>query len=145
MGIDDKAMVYRRLCWDTYPETYVNINPLIKGELLLSNFDAAIKYSIGFFSLAPKNPTAMQDLCSLYDNPAYTNIFHKVIGELKSQYHHSNEALGNISFHYGLYLQNVNDKSAAIEQLKLARQLFSSVDKKHYVIKGIDELLKDVA
>ena len=144
MGSQDKAIEYRRLCWETYPETYENIKPLISGELNLSNTVAAIKYSIDFFSLAPKNPRVMQDLLSVYENPAYAEIFHTVISELKVKYHHDNEALGNISVHYGMYLEAIGNNSAAIEQFNLAKLSFMAIDKSHYVIEQIERCLSEI-
>ena len=144
MGNQNKVMEYRRLCWETYPETYENIKPLISGELSLSNTDAAIKYSIAFFSLAPKNPRVMQDLLSVYENPAYADIFHAIISELKVKYHHDNEVLGNISVHYGMYLEVLGNNSAAIEQFKLAKRLFVTIDKSHYVIEQIERRLSEI-
>ena len=144
MDSHDKAMEYRRLCWETYPETYENIEPLIRGELNLSNTDAAMRYSINFFSLAPKNPRVMQDLLSIYDNPAYADIFYKIINELKLRYRHDNEALGNISVHYGMFLEAIGDKNAAIEHFKCAKRLFVSIDKSHDVIKQIEGRLSEI-
>ena len=144
MDSHDKAMEYRRLCWETYPETYENIEPLIRGELNLSNTEAAMRYSINFFSLAPKNPRVMQDLLSVYENPAYADIFHAIISELKVKYHRDNEALGNISVHYGMYLEAIGNNSAAIEHFKLAKRLFVTIDKSHYVIEQIERRLSEI-
>ena len=143
MNISDNAMKYRRLCWETYPETYPNIKPLIRGELAMGNYDVAIDYSTGFFSLAPLNPSVMQDLLSIYGRPDYSDIFHKIIDKLKSSYCDNSEALGNIAFHYGVYLSDAETQNKAIEQFKLAKKLFKLVDKKHYAISEIDKIFHD--
>ena len=144
MDSHDRAMEYRRLSWETHPEIYENIQPLIKGELNLSNIDSAIRYSLGFFSLAPENPRIMQDLLSIYDSPAYADIFYKIVGELKSIYHNNNKALGNIHIHYGMYLRTIGSNSAAIEHFRLAKQFFMLVDKTHYIINQIEEILDEI-
>ena len=124
MDMNQDARKYRILCWKTYPETYQNIEPLILGELELGNFDAAIDYSTGFFSLSPLNPEVMQDLLSIYNSHQYSNIFHKIVDKLKLSYCNNNEALGNIAFHYGVYLLDTGSRNKAIEQFKLAKKLF---------------------
>ena len=144
MDSHDKAMEYRRLCWETYPEIYENIEPLIRGELNLSNNDAAIEYSVGFFSLSPENPRVMQDLLSIYDNPAYADSFHRVIGKLKYRYQDNNEALANISCHYGMYFITIGANSEAIKHLKLAKQFFILVNKHHDVVNQIEEILSKI-
>ena len=86
----------------------------------------------------------MQDLLSVYENPAYADIFHAIISELKVKYHHDNEVLGNISVHYGMYLEVLGNNSAAIEQFKLAKRLFVTIDKSHYVIEQIERRLSEI-
>ena len=141
----DKAMEYRRLCWETYPEIYENIDPLIRGELSRSNNEAAIEYSVGFFSLSSENPRVMQDLLSIYDNPVHAVSFHKIIDILKSRYQGNNEALANINYHYGMYFITIGDNSSAIEQFKLAKQNFVLVNKHHDVVNQIEEILSKIA
>ncbi len=144
MDNTDKAMEYRRLCWKTYPEIYENIKPLIRGELGLGNYDAAMKYSIGFFSLAPKNPEVMQDLLSIYDDSKYLDMFNEIAKQLRFNYRNDNEVLGNINFHHGIYLSFAGDNKKALEKFELAKQLFILVDKKHDAIDKAEKCIEEL-
>lgn len=143
LQMDDEcnSMRYRRLCWDAYPEFYENISPLILGELKSNNIDSAIDYSEQFFVLAPKNQTVMQDLLEIYEDKQYWGHFEKLIVKLKRRYVNDNEALGNISFHFAMYLEYSGKKKESIEHLKTAKKLFIKVDKKHYILRQIDNVL----
>lgn len=145
MDNDVDEMRYRRLCWDSHPEYYENIRPLIQGELKLSNIERAICYSEEFFSMAPENPRVMQDLLSIYEGSKYRECFEQLIHELKLKYENRKEALGNICFHYAMYLASFENESEAIEHFKLAKNLFKEVDENHYVIQLIDDVLDELA
>lgn len=136
----DKAMEYRRLCWDTFPQVYDNIGPLIQGELAKLNIDQAIEYSTKFFAMDPNNPRVMQDLLRNYDHPSVATAFIRVVSLLKSQYCDDCSALGNITFHYGLYLINIGCNILAAEQLALARNALHTVGNDQ-AIEQIDTLV----
>ena len=145
MDNSEKEMEYRRLCWDSHPETYENIIPLIAGELKMSNKNEAINYSVGFFSLAPENPRVMQDLLFIYGEPGYKESFLELIRCLKAKYHNQTEALGNICAHYAMYLSSNDEKEMAVDQFMLAKELFTEIDENHYVIGQINEALSESA
>ena len=145
MDNDVDAMRYRRLCWDSHPEYYENIKPLILGELKLSNIEQAISYSSEFFSLSPENPRVMQDLLSIYKKPEYRECFEKLVHDLKAKYNNRKEALGNICVHYAMYLAGFENEVEAIEHFKLAKKLFKEVDINHYIIQQIDDVLNERA
>jgi hypothetical protein len=135
------AMRYRRMCWDSDPEYYENIYPLIRGELKLNNIDAAINYSEEFFTLGSKNPKVMQDLLDIYESEEYWIHFEKLIERLKKKFANEDEALGNICVHFAMYLAYSNQEQKSIEHFKLARNLFSKADANHYILHQIDEVL----
>ncbi len=140
----DKAMEYRRLCWKTYPEIYENIEPLIRGELGFGNYDAAMNYSIGFFSLAPKNPRVMRDMLSIYDDSKYLDMFDRLIKQLRVNYCNDNEVLGNINFHHGIYFSVAGNDKKALEKFELAKRLFILVDKKHDAIDKAEKCIEEL-
>jgi hypothetical protein len=143
MECQEEAMNYRRLSFDAFPENYENIRPLISGELKLSQWESAIKYSLTFFSMDTANPRVMQDILTIYDTPACKETFDKLITKLETLYANKSEALGNIQFHYGMYLLNNGNNKLATEYFRSARNTFESFDKRHYVIAQIDDVLKD--
>ncbi|GAC36839.1 hypothetical protein GPSY_1202 [Paraglaciecola psychrophila 170] len=134
-------MRYRKLCWETRPEYYENITPLIQGELNLNRLESAIDYSVAFFQLDTNNPTIMQDLLSVYEHEKYWPLFEKLIIKLQLNYADEDEILGNILFHYSIYLNDSNQKTKSLEQLKIARVLFNKVDSSHQAIKQIDIII----
>lgn len=136
-----KEMEHRRLCWNTKPEVYENITPLIQGELNLENISEAINYSVSFFDIAPKNPTVMQDLLSIYESSKNEKWFEEVVSVLKVKYKSDKEALANICLHYALYLEHIDKKTKSIEHFELALNLFKQIDENHYVIQQINEVL----
>ena len=141
MDNECEAMNYRRLCWDTDPEYYENITPLILGELKFNNIESAISYSVEFFSLNSKNPRVMQDFLSFCEEEKYRDYFEQLINRLKAKYEGENEALGNILFHYAIYLCNTEKKDESMEHFKLSRDLFFKVDENHYAIQQINDTL----
>lgn len=145
MDSENNAMRCRRLCWDAHPEYYENISPLILGELKLNNVEAAIDYSMEFFSLGPKNPRVMQDLLAIYDKEKYWLTFEGLIKKLKNKYQEEDEALGNIYVHYAMYLNYSGHNEKSTEYFKLAREKFRKVDDSHYVLQQIDEVLNEKA
>ena len=134
-------MRYRKLCWETRPEYYENITPLIQGELNLNRLESAIDYSVAFFQLDTNNPTIMQDLLSVYEHEKYWPLFEKLIIKLQLNYADEDEILGNILFHYSIYLNDSNQKTKSLEQLKIARVLFNKVYSSHQAIKQIDIII----
>jgi hypothetical protein len=145
MDNDSDAIRCRRLCWDAYPEYYENIAPLILGELELDETEAAINYSISFFSFGPENPRVMQDLLTIYEKEKYWVIFEELIHKLKQKYQKEEEALGNIFLHYAMYLNFYDREEKSIEHFKLAREQFRKVDESHYVLQQIDIILNEKA
>ena len=142
MGDEINSMQYRKLCWEAYPEYYENISPLILGELRQNNADEAIDYSYKFFALAPRNPRVMQDLLDIYDPEQYWVHFEILIDRLKIKYAEDHEALGNVYFHFALYLGNTEKKRESVEHLEVAKKLFKDVDEKHSVLQIIEDALK---
>jgi hypothetical protein len=145
MGKFSDEMRYRKLCWETRPEYYENITPLILGELSSDRLQSAIEYSYEFFQLDAKNPTIMQDLLSIYEHEKYWLLFEKLINKLILKYSDEEEILGNILFHYAIHLYNSNQKTKSLEQLKIARVLFNKVDRTHQAIKQIDTVIITLA
>jgi hypothetical protein len=145
MDNDNDAIRCRRLCWDAYPEYYENIAPLIIGELELNDTEAATNYSVEFFSLGPENPRIMQDLLSIYENEKYWKTFENLINRLKQEYQKKYEALGNILVHYAMYLSYSEQEERSIEHFKLAREVFKKIDKNHYVLQQINEIINEKA
>jgi hypothetical protein len=141
MDKKDDAMRYRRLCWDSDPTYYKNITPLIIGELSSNNPEEAMNYSAKFFALYPENPRVMQDLLSIYEDEKFWILFEKLTNRLKLEYSEENEALGNIYIHCAIHLNNSNQKDKSIEHFKIARSLFTKVDKYHSALQQIDHAL----
>lgn len=145
MDNDSASMRCRRLCWEEDPEYYENIAPLILGELKLNDTEAAINYSIEFFSFGPENPRIMQDLLTIYENEQYWAAFEKLIHKLRKKYKKEDEALGNILLHYAIYLSYSEQNDKSIEHFKLARKQFKKVDENHYVLQQVDAILNEKA
>lgn len=145
MDNDGDAMRCRRLCWEAYPEYYENIAPLILGELELNDIEAAISYSVEFFSLGPENPRIMQDLLAIYEADKHWTAFEEFVNKLKHKYRKEDEALGNIFVHYAMYLSYSEQEEISIEHFKLSRELFKKVDVNHCILKQIDEIISEKA
>jgi hypothetical protein len=141
MDNECEAMSYRRFCWDADPEYYENITPLILGELKFNNIESAINYSVEFFSFNPENPRVMQDLLSIFEEEKYRGDFEQLIKRLKAKYEGENEVLGNVLFHYAIYLYNSEKKNESIEHFKLSRDFFFRVDENHDAIQQINDTL----
>ncbi|WP_242633889.1 restriction endonuclease [Alteromonas sp. KUL17] len=142
MDDETNSMLYRRLCWEVYPEFYENISPLIRGELNQNNSDAAIDYSQKFFSLAPRNPRVMQDLLDIYESEQHWVHVEKLFERLKNEYAEDVEALGNLYFHFAIYLKNTENERGSVKHFKVAKKLFREVDEKHYVLQLIEDALR---
>lgn len=141
MGRKTAALVYRRRCWDAYPETYRNISPLISSELEALNFDNAKEYAVKFFSMAPTNPRVMQDLMQIYSDDRHIDYFKDLVAELKLTYSSNSEALGNLNFHLGVFLANNMENELAAREFEAARLVFLGISKDHYVIAELDKML----
>lgn len=141
----EQTMKYRRLCWDSSPEYYENITPLITGELKLENFKDAQLCSIVFFSLAPENPQVMQDLLAIYKNERHWKYLEEVVSELLQKYKDGTEASGNICFHYAEHLNMSNKQSLAYEYYKRARDSFIKANKHPQVVDYITGLIEQKA
>lgn len=139
------AMRCRRLCWEAHPEYYENISPLILGELELNDTEAAIKYSIEFFTLGPRNPRVMQDLLTIYEKEIYWAAFEELVNKLQLKYQKEDEVLGNIFLHYAMHLHNSEQSEKSMEYFKLAREQFRKIDESHYVLQQIDAVLSEQA
>jgi hypothetical protein len=142
MNYHEETMVYRRQSFDVFPENYENIRPLISGELKLSQWESAIKYSLTFFSIDPTNPSVMQDLITLYGESAYKETFDKIIAKLETLYANNSEVLANIQFHYGNYLLIMGNNKLATEYFRSAKNTFESFNKNHYAIAILDDALR---
>lgn len=134
----------RRLCWETYPEIYQNIRPLIRVELLSGNVESAIGLSIQFFALAPTNPKTMQDILSIFYTKDYKKHLIIIVSRLKEEYENQLEAFGNICFHNAIFLFNEGDTKNARTEFRIAKSIFEDVDENHYVIEEIEHVLLEL-
>ncbi len=139
MHDNDAELKNRRLCWQTFPNVYRNISPLILIELESFEIDIAINYSIRFFSLDPRNPRIMQDLVHIYSNKKHYELFKNLIAKLKLQHFHDAEALANLSTHLGIFLADNQENELAAREFETARFNFIQIKTDHYMIAEIDK------
>lgn len=138
MRDDQNALKYRRLSQEEFESNYLNIKPLILMELRAGNPERANHYSALLFRMNPANPTAMQDILSIYHIGKFNDLYLKLIDSLKAEFSENHEALGNIYFHHGIRLSQLGNVNAAIDCMNLAKIEFMQVFKKtHYVFEQI--------
>jgi len=146
MGEETNALEYHRLSYKEYKQNYLNLKSLILAELSYGNPEEAKEYALTLFSMDPTNPTVMQNLIELYQCNESSVHFSKVINALISEFSGSEEALGNIKVHYGIYLHEKNETEKAIQYLQSAKENFEIAFRgNHYVIEQIKDYLKQLA
>lgn len=139
----DMALKYLRLGFDENPSHYSNIIQLMTTELTYGDTSQSFLYARQFFTMNYANPTSMQDIIYIFGELGSHQTLQTIIKTIAKEHEKSPEALANIFFHYGIYLQNIGDRSQSLKYLQKAKENFLEFNQVHYVLPKLNSMILD--
>lgn len=143
MGNVEQALVNYRKAIDNFPTHYSYLKDIIDFEFKNGTKEEALKHSSNLFDIEPKNPRVPQDLINIFlDNGCGRLLADFFTDKLKE--FNDYEIKGNILFHKGLLLLNMNEKGKARKFFNESEKNFKAVlPKTHEVFNSLKQAMKE--
>jgi len=144
LGRNRDSLKFFKLADQYNPNNYRILKGIIPLLLEFNKLAESQEKSIALFNLDPTNPTVSNDLLSIYYHSNHQTRLFDVFDALEESNKNSDEILGNVYFHEGVFATWLNRYEHSVKMFKLAKNHLENVfPENHPVFKAIDEQLRE--